>query len=262
MDRGTVNGLQLHSALLEALDPELTVSDYYRYHPWREDGGYLRSLVSVCRRECLRLPSYRAVRPFLLSEAKRAQVLALNHEPDHTQRNLELKRWALREFPSESRVSWFELSAAASAGLTIYALLILASKPQVSIAEIERVHRAYSPWISATATMLDSYVDQDEDEANGEHSYVAHYRSAKPALHVGRLVRRSMSEAGALPDGERHVLIVASMAAMYLSKDSANSTEMRDQTRALVGAGGPLARLLFPLLSLWRIYHERVRSVV
>src|ERR1700722_431100 len=41
---GTDNGLQLHTALVEALDPALPISDYYRYHPWREDGGYLRRL--------------------------------------------------------------------------------------------------------------------------------------------------------------------------------------------------------------------------
>src|ERR1700742_5361398 len=46
---GTENGLQLHKALVEALDPGVPISDYYALHPWREDAGYLRKLVETCR---------------------------------------------------------------------------------------------------------------------------------------------------------------------------------------------------------------------
>jgi tetraprenyl-beta-curcumene synthase len=258
--RGTVNGRHLHLALVDALDPALPISDYYRYHPWREDGGYLRSLVSLCRRECVRLPSYEAVRPLVLREARRAQVLTINHDSDPAQRDLELRRWAIREFPTEHRVSWFELTAAASGGLTIYALLTATTKPRVNVAELEQVRRAYSPWISATATMLDSYVDQSEDETNSEHSYVGHYPRAVTALRVGELVRRAALEAAALSDGERHVLIVASMAAMYLSNDRARTAAMRNEARTLIRAGGPLVGLLLPVLRLWRVAYAQRSS--
>jgi tetraprenyl-beta-curcumene synthase len=257
-DRGTVNGRHLHLALVDALDPALPISDYYRYHPWREDGGYLRSLVLLCRRECALLPSYKVVRPLVLREANRAQVLAINHDPDPSHRDIELRCWARREFPTERRASWFELTAAASAGLTIFALLAATTKPHVNVAELEQVRRAYSPWISATATMLDSYVDRSEDETSGEHSYVGHYSPAVTALRVSELVRRAILEAAALSDGERHVLIVASMAAMYLSNDRARTAAMRNEVRTLIRAGGPLVGLLLPVLRLWRVgYAQR-----
>jgi tetraprenyl-beta-curcumene synthase len=259
-NRGTVNGRHLHLALVDALDPALPISDYYRYHPWREDGGYLCSLVSFCRRECALLPSYEAVRPLVLREANRAQVLAINHDPDDAQRDLELRRWARREFPTERCASWFELTAAASAGLTIFALLAATTKPRVNVAELEQVRRAYSPWISATATMLDSYVDQSEDETKGEHSYVKHYWPEVTSLRVGELVRRATLEAATLSDGERHVLIVASMAAMYLSNDRARAAPMRNETRTLIRAGGPLAGLLLPVLRLWRVANAQRSS--
>jgi tetraprenyl-beta-curcumene synthase len=256
-DRGTVNGCHLHLALVEALDPTRPISDYYRYHPWGDDDGYLRSLVSLCRRECVRLPSYEVVRSLVLREANRAQVLALNHDPDPEQRDLQLRRWAMREFPTERRVSWFELTAAASAGLTIFALLALATKLRVSDDEVKQVHRAYNPWISATATMLDSYVDQSDDRVNDEHSYVSHYRPEVAARRVAELVCRSTLESAALRDGERHVVIVASMTAMYLSKSGTRSTAARrEETRRLLRAGGSLSCLLLPVLRLWRGYHQ------
>jgi tetraprenyl-beta-curcumene synthase len=260
-DRGTVNGQRLHLALVEALDPARPFSDYYHYHPWHDDGGYLETLVRACRREAESLPSIEYVRPLLVQEAWRAQVLGLNHDLDPARRDRALRSWAEQEWPTENKATWYELTGAASASLTIHALIALAAKPRVDAAEIERVRAAYSPWISAATTMLDSYVDQREDEANGDHSYVSHYPSGETAFHrIRELVRRSTLEACALPDGERHVLIVACMAAMYLSKDSARTPAMRNTTRALIHAGGPLACLLLPILRLWRIAYSQGSS--
>jgi tetraprenyl-beta-curcumene synthase len=256
-NRGQVNGRQLHLALVEALDPDLPTSDYYRYHPWRED-GYLETLVRVCRDACVRLPSYEAVRPLLIREAWRAQVLGINHELDPPNRDRALREWARREWPDGHEASWYELTGAASASLTVHALLALAAKHDVSAAEIASVHRAYSPWISAATTMLDSYVDQTEDTHNDDHSYVAHYPASNVAARrVSELVSRSVQEASILPDGERHTLIVVCMAAMYLSKDSARTAAMREHTHALIRAGGPLARLLLPILRMWRLAYAQ-----
>jgi hypothetical protein len=43
---GVRNGLQLHRALVEAIDSSLPISDYYEFHPWCEDGGYAQALCS------------------------------------------------------------------------------------------------------------------------------------------------------------------------------------------------------------------------
>ncbi len=253
-EAGQLNGLQLHLALIDALDPHAPIADHYRHHPWRGDGGYLSALVEACRQCCSRLPAYEQVRRIAVEEATRAQVLAINHELDPARREEDLRRWAGRELPAEQDATWFELTGAASASLTIHALLALAAEPPVQDdAEIERVRRAYFPWISAATTMLDSYVDQQQDEASGDHSYVAHYATPELATRrIGELVERCLREAGALRDGERHVLIAACMAAMYLSKDSARAPALRERTKSLACAGGPLTRLLLPVLRLWR----------
>jgi tetraprenyl-beta-curcumene synthase len=255
---GQANGKQLHLALVEALDPRVPFSDYYRHHPWRCDGGYLRTLVNTCRQCLSSLPSYGQIRPFVVEEANRAQVLAINHELDPTHRDAALREWAAREFPSEQEATWFELSGAASASLTIHALLAFAAEPECTAQEVEQTRRAYFPWISAATTMLDSYVDQVEDTENDDHSYVSHYPTPEfGAQRICQLVERSLQEARALKDGERHVLITACMVAMYLSKDSARTRAARETTRAIAGAGGPLTRLLLPILRLWRMAYAQ-----
>jgi tetraprenyl-beta-curcumene synthase len=256
--RGQANGCQLHMALIEALDCEASVSDYYRHHPWRGDGGYLRALVEAGRKGCGALPAFDCVRPLVAREARRALVLGINHELDPARRDGDLHRWATREFASEGHAAWFELSGAASASLTIHALLALAAERGSPPEAIEQTRNAYFPWISAATTMLDSFVDQAQDAASGDHSYVAHYPSPELALRrIRQLVERCVREARALPNGEHHALIAACMAAMYLSKDSARSGALSAVSRELAGSGGSLTRLLLPILRLWRIAYAQ-----
>jgi tetraprenyl-beta-curcumene synthase len=258
---GQANGRQLHLALIDALDPARPISDYYRHSPWRDDGGYLNALVAVCRECCARLPSYERVRPFVVREAIRGQVCAINHDLDPSRRDRALEAWVAREFPEGHEANWFELSAAASTDLTIFALFALASEPTCSDGEIELIRNAYFPWTSGLAALLDSYVDQAEDAASGDHSYVAHYPTPELATQsLCLLVRRCLHETRALENSEKHVLIAASMFAMYLSKDSALTPAMRTRTGRIVNAGGSLTRVLHPILRLWRIAYAQVSS--
>ncbi len=248
---GQIDGYQLHLAIAEAIDPSCAISDYYADHPWRADGGYLRALVEFCRERCAALPSYSAIRPLVLADAERAQVLALNHDPVEARREESLKRWVARHYPGDRELDWWELSAGASAPLNIHALLALASEASAHAEEIRAVHDAYF-WVSAATTMLDSYVDQDDDAANGDHSYVAHYPSPECALSsVQRLFARAVADAQALPRGRRHAILAAGMGAMYLSKR--DGPALRRRERMLAAAGGSLTSLLLPVLRGWRI---------
>ncbi len=255
---GIANGLLLHRALTEALDPRLHVSGYYRLHPWSEDGGYLSALVDACRQGCLRLPSYGAVWPLATHAARLAQVLALNHEPDPTQRDVLLMAWAATHSPSHSELTWFEWTGGASAWLTILALLAFAADPGRRARDAKATYAAYLPWVSLAGTMLDSYGDTEVDTASGAHSYIAHYPDADVAARrLAEIIRRSLDEAASLRDGPRHVVIASCMIAMYLSKDSVRTPERRPVTINLALTGKPLTRLLVPVLRAWRIFYNQ-----
>jgi tetraprenyl-beta-curcumene synthase len=251
---GQANGLQLHLALIDAVDVYRPISDYYRYNPWQNDGGYARALVETCRTGCSQLPSYRRVREQLVMEAGRTQILGLNHEPEPMHRDAALRKWVEEIGGNPSDLTWFEIAAAASGTLAIHALLALAAEPARNSLDVKQVRNVYFPWASAAATLLDSYVDRSEDAANGAHSYIAHYDTPQIALRRVRwLIQRSLSEARALPNGERHALIVACMVAMYLSKDSARGSAMYSTTTSLIAAGGSLTKVLLPAVRLWRM---------
>jgi tetraprenyl-beta-curcumene synthase len=259
---GAINGRQLHRALREALDLDATMSKYYRHHPWDGDNGYLRALVETSRSCCSSLASYWRVRDLLIQEGRRANVAACNHELDPQRRRAELERWAQEEFPGEVvqpgpggfQASRFELTAAASCSAVIHVLLAIASDAECDEQGVANTYAAYFPWFSVAVTMLDSYVDQAEDAANGAHSYIAHYQSEEIAMErLYEAIERSTRLVRGLRHGHRHAVIAACMVAMYVSKDSARAPHMRTHTTNLVRAGGPLARALVPVLRLWRV---------
>jgi len=135
----------------------------------------------------------------------------------------------------------------------VFALLALASEPGCPEGILSETLRAYFPWISVLTAMLDSYVDQHEDAASGNHSYLAHYPTPTQAnQRVGELMRRCLQEARSLPAGEKHAVIAAAMFAMYLTRDSALAPPLRQTTTRLIRSGGTLTRILHPVLRLWR----------
>jgi tetraprenyl-beta-curcumene synthase len=247
-----INGRQLHRALVEALDLDAPISDYYLHHPRKDDGGYLRALVEACREGCAAMPFYSCARGRLLLAARRCgDAQSLNHEPDAVRKRARLHEWARREFPDVHEASWWETTAAASSSVIVHALLAWAAG--LSGEDLAAVDAAYAPWICAASTMLDSYVDQARDAAVGDHSYVAHYPSVEAgARRMRELVGRSAGEARSLPKGHRHAVIVACMVAMYMSGNSARTPTLNDTTDSLINAGGSLTKLLVPVLRCWR----------
>ncbi|HEY5285931.1 MAG TPA: DUF2600 family protein [Solirubrobacteraceae bacterium] len=254
---GIVNGRQLHLALVDAVDVQRPISDYYRHHPWQDDGGYLSRLVVACRRGCAMLPSYAGVRPLLMRAATLAQVQGLNHELDLRLREMVLRLWAAGQAEPGSELGWYETAGAASAWLTVLALMAVAAEPAPPAGYALDVYLAYFPWISLTATLLDSYGDLVEDRLTEENSYINCYGTLEAAiLRIGEVMRRAAIEARLLTNGERHSVILAAMIAMYLSKDSVLTAEMRPSSQQLLCSGETLTRLLSPVLRAWRLLYS------
>lgn len=258
---GPADGEQLYLALRDALDPRRPSSDWYAHHPGRDDGGYVAALVEACREGCRALPGFEVVRPLLAREAERGSVLVLNHLPDPAAREARLRRWVRLHLPEERELRWFEASAAVSGWITTHALLAAAANRAITREEAEATYAAYFPWLALALTLIDSYADQAEDLRSGNHNYFEHYDS--PEAGVERLCEslpRAAAGVLALPDGERHAVLLGCMIALYLSKDSARTPELRAVTAAVAAAGGSLPRLLLPVLRAWRLCNGQRRA--
>jgi cytochrome P450 len=255
------DGCQLHRALTDALDPEAPLSYYYTHHSQKDDGDYLLALVEACRTSCAALPSYSSVRPHVIAGAARCGIVqSINHDRDLERREEALKRWAKRQAAVEPALSWFELAAAAC-GFAPYPLLALAAEPVCKESDITETLQTYFPFVSLVLLMLDSYADQGEDAASGNHNYISHYADIDAAIRrTCAIIEQMTRKARGLRNGHRHVTILACMVAMHLSTDSIRSPDLRASTRELTNAGGPLTRLLLPVIRAWRTGYLKRRS--
>jgi tetraprenyl-beta-curcumene synthase len=251
------SGGRLMPAFVDAIDLGAPpAGSYYADHPWGGDDGYLDDLVDACRTGCAGLPGYAAARELLVREARRARALELVHEPDAASRDAQLRGLRGERPPDEVDPAadpwWFEMAAGSASALTVIVLLALAADPATTDEDRHAAARAYR-WVGALSTVLDGYVDQLEDAESGGWSSVAHYADATVATErIGALIDRTLREVGALKDGERHLVVVSAMIALFLSRNSARSGELAPSTRELIASGGTLTRRLVPVLRLWR----------
>lgn len=246
------NNRQLHRAVVDAVDLQAPIGcDYYRHHPQRDDGGYLRALVTACRAELARLPGRAAVADQLARAASRAaEAQSLNHAGMRGEHG-ELAAWARVNGAAAHGLRWFEYAAGAGSPLGLLALIAAGSRPQVTDAQARAVAAAYFPPVGTLNWLLESVVDRADDDASGNHSYVAHYGSTDEAVaRMVALTRRSADELARLPHGSRHLLLLAGMVALSFQHRAA-AHEQRDVTAAAVFAAvGPAIGPFRAMLSL------------
>jgi tetraprenyl-beta-curcumene synthase len=247
-------------ALVDAVDVGAPLRDYYADHPWTDDGGYLRQLVLFCQHACARLPRYEQARSRLICEARRGHALELSHDPEPARRDAALERFAAEEFGPVAGASWFELAGAATSLLAVIVQLALAADETTTDADLNAALDLYRPWVGALSVMLDSYLDQAQDAETGDWSAIAYYPDQQTAnRRIAALMERALRDAAQLRHGQRHVLILATMIAMYLTGDGATSGSVAARTRDLRRAGGPLTTTLIPVLRCWRVVYGQRR---
>jgi tetraprenyl-beta-curcumene synthase len=243
--------------LVQVLDTSALPARYYGETMGARDGGYLWGLADACRAECLALPHYDQVRPLLLREVHRARSLDLEHDLDPQRRIASLRTFAHEEFGPVQDTAWWELTAGTGSLMTVLAVLALAADEGVSDQELHRAVDAYT-WVGSVSALLDNYVDQVDDARTGAHNYLNYYASPETGVErLGMLVVRASRAVAALRNGERHLVIVASMTALFLTSTGAQSSTLRGCSKDLTAAAGSLTRLLIPVLTAWRwVYRQ------
>jgi tetraprenyl-beta-curcumene synthase len=241
------DGLALHGALLEAVTPGATFSDWYQLHPQSEDGGYLAELVTACQGEIAALPASGAV----LTPAQRA-ARRCGEGQSHTHAAAgsesgaqQLKSWT-GELDGQGKYLWWELAAGASSSVAIHALIAAAASPETGAEEAELIDAAYFPSIGALTVLLDDLVDRAEDAGAGEHSYLDYYPSNEIAAErLALLTTRAKDAVAALRHGQRHHAILIGVGAFYLSAPSARSDYARPIRDCILKA---LGMAVYPIL--------------
>jgi tetraprenyl-beta-curcumene synthase len=244
------DGLQLHRALLDAVQSPQAPTDYYSHHSEYDDGGYLSALVRTCRDALDTLPSMEVVTPALIVAAKRCgEAQAYNHagpEKGYDQ----LVRWSKQQIP-DSGYLWWELAAAGVSSLAIHALLAAAATPKMTSREAWRIGAAYFPAVCAISTLLDSLIDLAGDADTTNHRFAAHYTSSgQAAKRYAAIIADAEARLGGLRRARRHRTLLTGVLGYYLSAPEARSEFARPVTSRAIGAVSPA---IWPILAIMRI---------
>jgi tetraprenyl-beta-curcumene synthase len=227
--------------------------DWYEYHPQREDGGYLETLLRECRGAFAALPSCATAASSARAAATRIvafQSLNLSEaQGDHTA----LERWARAATPAGTELRWWETAAAAGSSLGVHVLIAAAAEPGLDAREVSALSDAYFPWIGGLHSMLDNLIDKREDEAAGHRSLIEYYGPQRAARRMRWLAARAAQAAGELPHSARHVVILAAMIGNYLSTPEAHSAELRAVSESVLDTVGALRRPTMLVFKLRRL---------
>jgi tetraprenyl-beta-curcumene synthase len=244
---------RLHRAMEEALKPQLPLSDYYAYYPYQNDGGYLRSLVEECRRCLTLLPSYSRVREeggelvSLYCDLQSLKHLNENIREDR------MVRWAEPYRKIYPDLSPWEFGAAAGSTLGIFMLCAASCQEHLKSEEVKQIKEAYFPYISGLHILLDYFIDQREDQEEGDLNFFTYYRSEKEAgARLDFFLQKAQEKAAMLRYSDFHLTVIKGMLAMYLSDQKARSPLLRETVRALLARGGMTAALMYYTCMLLR----------
>jgi tetraprenyl-beta-curcumene synthase len=244
------DGLQLHRALLDAVQFQQFSTDYYKHDPRRDDGGYLNTLINTCRDVLDACPSRVALTPALIAAARRCgEAQARNHAVSIEGYD-QLIDWSEKQ-AAGSGYLWWELAAAGISCLAIHALFAAAATPKTTPHEAQCTDAAYFPPVCAISALLDSLIDLPDDADTINHSFVAHYTSSSHAAErYAAIIADAEEQLSGLRYARRHRIVLAGITGYYLSASEAHTTFAHAVTTRAIRAVSPV---IWPILAVMRI---------
>lgn len=250
----------LHESMKDALIPGNPIKNYYAHRPDQDDGGYLAGLVKTCQEVLKDLEQYRLVQSYCLElEALYADLQVHKHVAIE-ERVPRLANWYMDNRDKASELTWFEFAAASGSTLGIFALISYTIGGKMSIPLAKQVVYAYFPAVQGLHILLDYYIDQAEDEEEGDLNFCSYYRDEVQLLerlqYFLLLADRRVKE---LPDRKFHQFIPKGLVALYLSDEKLNEQEDgKNVRRVMLKACGWQGRFLHRNIRLY--YHFKIVS--
>jgi len=247
---------QLHYAMLDAVDTGSGYHDYYALHPNTDDGGYLEALVTTCKEELRKLPSYEVVRADIARLVSLYDDLQVYKHIHPEKREPRLTAWFEEHRQETPGLKWYEFAAATGSTLGVFALFVEAARPGLEPEYVRKLVDVYFPWVCGFHILLDYFIDQAEDRRAGDLNFVSYYPDRE--VMTKRLIyfaRESGRRVLGLSDAAFHELVVEGLPALYLSDRKVPGQHLKGVAWRLILAGGLNSVAIHGLCVLRRFAH-------
>ncbi|PKR78147.1 DUF2600 domain-containing protein [Halalkalibacillus sediminis] len=212
---------QLHLSMLDAISPNSVNKrrNYYQFRDEQDDGEYLASLVATCQEITRRIKDYERIYPTIHRLAGLYIDLQVHKHVRLDERVPRLEEWFNREKDDEE-LFWYEFSAATGSTIGIFCLI---SYGLDDIYVGEEVYQSYFPYMQGLHILLDYFIDQKEDEVEGDLNF-CHYYESEDILkeRFEYMIKNAREGINGIPDPQFHEQIVVCLVGLYLSDRKVN----------------------------------------
>lgn len=213
----------LHYALEDAVHPGKEHRDYYSYREESEDGGYLNKLVSTCQDVLRQLPFYHIVQKDVADLSALYGEFQVHKHVTEEERVARLKKWHEESMERVPEMEWYEFAACTASTMGVYTLVAYCAGDRVNKELVRRVKGCYFPLMQGMHILLDYYIDQAEDEADGEMNFCTYYASNEDLKkRIGEFMEETDRKIESLPDAKFHRMLREGVVSLYLADDKVN----------------------------------------
>ncbi|WP_347862522.1 tetraprenyl-beta-curcumene synthase family protein [Salimicrobium sp. PL1-032A] len=210
----------LHYALSDAVHPENQHRDYYYYREEKQDGGYLENLVSTCQNVVKQFPFYETVKQDVAELSALYAEFQVHKHVAEEERIPRLRKWHEDNESMVPDMEWYEFSACTASTMGVYTLIAYCAGDRVNAELVRRVRRCYFPYMQGMHILLDYYIDQAEDAADGEMNFCTYYTSNEALKQrIGEFMDEADELIEEMPDASFHRMLREGVVSMYLADE-------------------------------------------
>lgn len=252
----------LHQAMKDALTPGASVKNYYSYRAEQDDGGYLAELVQTCQDILREVEGYEGIQDTIVDLEELYADLQVYKHVRVADRMPHLIKWYSENKQKALGLSWYEFAAASGSTLGIFCLVSYALAGKMTDSLTNLVVEAYFPSIQALHILLDYYIDQHEDEMEGDLNFCSYYRDHVQLLErLQYFLLLAEDRVAALPDAGFHQFIPKGLVALYLSDQKVKTLEQGNHFRkSLLKTSGMTGKILHYNIRMYNKLSEAGRS--
>ncbi len=251
-DRSTSLDPKDFEALHESMRNALTIGenqfhDYYRYREDKDDGGYLKDLVTTCNDVLTRACQYSLIKPAILELAEYYCALQIHKHVNKEERVARLEKWNETVNTYHTDLEWYEFSACSGSTLGIFCLVSYSFHGQLTQNDIMKLKNGYFPYIQGLHILLDYLIDQDEDQAGGDLNFCSYYPNEQTLINrLLHFLDKADEQIRGIPNERFHRLINRGLLGVYLSDSKVSEqTQVRKFAKQLIRKGGPVSYFFY-----------------
>jgi len=209
---------QLFNSLIDSVDVSHTSEDYYLYHPYINDNGYLQALTEECRRQILKNNNFALIAGSIKKYAKLYSDLQFFKFISEPYRKEMIHTWSKKYNMGSADPLSFEYFVAADSIFGIVALFACSLSREITSDEINKICEVYFPWICGLQKLLENYLNAQEDIGNSTYNPTNYYKNLKICEErISFFAQKSLELCETLKHPDFHRGVVEYLLWMYLS---------------------------------------------